>query len=214
MRGEVLRYDDGAGAGLISGDDGVRYNFRRADLQQLKPIRAGARVDFVAQDGAALEIFLLDSQSAQGELESSGEDLSLWGYFWKCIRKSFSGDGRARRKEYWGFTLFVWIFLILGFVVVAIINSATGGGYYTSSYGSSDFTLAANLAAGALGLLFLAIIPASITVAIRRLHDIGMTGWWILALLVPYIGGLFLFVCSLIDSERRVNKHGLFPKPL
>ncbi|MES1204139.1 MAG: DUF805 domain-containing protein, partial [Pseudomonadota bacterium] len=104
MRGEVLHYDDGSGQGLISGDDGVRYAFRRSDLQQLQPVPRGARVDFVVKDNAATEIFLLVASASAPAIEappeSTNEDLSLWSYFVKCLRLSFDADGRARRKEY------------------------------------------------------------------------------------------------------------------
>lgn len=53
MRGEVLFYNEADGDGMVSGEDGVRYPFRRSDLQTLTAIRAGSRVDFVPQDGAA-----------------------------------------------------------------------------------------------------------------------------------------------------------------
>ena len=64
MRGEILTYDDGPGAGLISGDDGLRYTFARADLQQLTPVRAGMKVDFVAEGGAATQVIVLAQQPA------------------------------------------------------------------------------------------------------------------------------------------------------
>jgi uncharacterized membrane protein YhaH (DUF805 family) len=73
---------------------------------------------------------------------------------------------------------------------------------------------------GGLGVWFLVFVvvlliflPASITVMIRRLHDIGLSGWLILLWLIPYLGALFLFVCALIPSQAQVNKHGPIPKP-
>lgn len=54
MRGTVLQYDDNAGSGYISGDDGIRYTFKRSDLQQLRPISAGMKVDFVPNAGRYL----------------------------------------------------------------------------------------------------------------------------------------------------------------
>lgn len=214
MRGEVLHYDDGAGSGLISGDDGVRYEFRRADLQQLRPLSRGMRVDFVPTGNAAAQIFLLDSQPAPTAAapESTNEDLSLWGYFAKCMAKSFNGEGRARRKEYWSFVLFELIFFAAGFFALAIIAGATSGDYDPAYY---DYASpAAAIGVLALCVLVLIFIPAGITVTIRRLHDIGLTGWFIFISLIPYLGSLILLIMSLIPSERRVNKHGPYPKPL
>lgn len=239
MRGEVLHYDDGAGNGLISGDDGVRYSFKRADLQQLRPLARGMKVDFVPVNGVATEVFVVDAAAAPqpayaqhgyqpqpgyaaGPLESTNEDLGLWQYFMKCMRLSFNGEGRARRKEYWSFVLFnVLIFMGLYFMLLFTVGASMTASYNSySSYGGYGYDVnpvGALFATGwgiAIVIFALVFLPASITVLIRRLHDIGLTGWWILAGFVPFLGGLFLFICTLIPSERRVNKHGLYPKPV
>ncbi len=220
MRGQILHYDDGLGSGLIAGDDGNRYEFRRADMQQLRPLAQGMRVDFVPNGGGATQIYVIDNPgpvsqpvygSSLGSVETTNEDLSLWGYFAKCMGKSFNGEGRARRKEYWSFVLFELIFLVAAMVAVAI---ASGGGYsydYNYDYSASP---AAGIAALICIIAVVVFIPAGITVTIRRLHDIGLTGWFIFISLIPYLGSLILLIMSLIPSERRVNKHGPYPKPL
>ncbi|MCK2053597.1 NINE protein [Methylobacterium sp. 37f] len=64
MRGKVLGYDDSAGQGIISGDDGLRYQFVRGALQGSQRILLpGQDVDFVSESGAALNIFVLKSNS-------------------------------------------------------------------------------------------------------------------------------------------------------
>lgn len=210
MRGEILQYDDQAGRGLISGDDGVRYSFARADLQRLMPVTSRMRVDFVADGTDAREIFVLDAQAgaAQGADEPAPEDLGLWGYFSKCIGKYFDGQGRARRKEYWSFVLFELLFLLAAIVVDFGIYAATHPGFdpsYGDFYGFVPWLTV-------LAVLFF-VIPG-ITVTIRRLHDLGMTGWVYLVGFIPYAGALFLFVCSLIPSQQGSNKHGPYPKPV
>jgi uncharacterized membrane protein YhaH (DUF805 family) len=67
------------------------------------------------------------------------------------------------------------------------------------------------LATPVLILAFVGFLPASLTVLIRRLHDIGWSGWLVLLQFVP-LGGLILFICTLLPSERGVNKHGPYPK--
>ncbi len=210
MRGEVLRYDDAGGTGLISGDDGTRYSFSRADLQQLRPIRAGDRVDFVPGDNSiATEIVLL-GDAGPGQTYT-GEDLSTWGYFKKCMRLYVEGNGRARRKEYWSFVLWELIFLIPPLIIAFMIAGASGG----SSYGGYDYDGVSATSAGLLGVVMIGslvfVIPG-ITVTIRRLHDVGLSGWLVLLGLVPYVGGLFLFIVSLIPSQARDNEHGPIPK--
>lgn len=251
MRGTVLQYDDNAGSGYISGDDGVRYTFKRSDLQQLRPIAAGMKVDFVPNAGAATEIYMIDASGAIASgpgpapgygaapaygggyapagmaptVAYTGEDLGLWDYFKKAMGKSFNGEGRARRKEYWSFVLFsslvfivlmILMFVIAGSAISAAMSTAAYG--YGYGYGYGDAGLGALF--GALGVwlfvyivLALVFLPASITVMIRRLHDIGMSGWFYLLILVPYIGGIFLLVCAFIPSQAYVNKFGPIPKP-
>ena len=226
MRGVVLQYDDNAGSGFISGDDGVRYSFKRSDLQQLRPIASGSKVDFVPNAGAATEVFIIDASGAiasgsdwgtatggrAAASDYTGEDLGLWEYFKKVMGKSFSGEGRARRKEYWSFTLFVTLlFTVLAIAMLVPLSGAIAS--YNSGYSDSGLV-------GALGVWFLVlvvvsliVVPAGITVMIRRLHDIGLSGWLYLLVLVPYLGGIFLFVCALIPSQAQVNKHGPIPKP-
>ncbi|ANP45555.1 DUF805 domain-containing protein [Candidatus Viadribacter manganicus] len=227
MRGQILHYDDGLGSGLISGDDGARYEFRRADLQQLRPLRQGMRVDFVAEGQSAAKVYIIDNPGPQpatnagaasayntalGDLETTNEDLGLWGYFAKAMAKSFSGEGRARRKEYWSFVLFQLIIVMGAIFAFAMIAGVNGYDYDGASYDAS------NLSSGmlALGMIIAVVvfIPAGITVTIRRLHDIGLTGWFIFLSLIPYLGSFILLIMSLIPSERRVNKHGPYPKPL
>jgi len=230
MRGSVLQYDDNAGAGLISGDDGVRYTFRRADLQQLRPVTAGMRVDFVHTNGVASEIYIVEpagGAATPGPTPApaaayTGEDLGLWGYFTKVMGKSFDGAGRARRKEYWSFFLFVFlimsvIYVPLVFMVAGTVSSAALSYSYGYGYDDAAGLMALITSLGAwvylIVIVSLIFIPASITVTIRRLHDIGMSGWLVLLWLIPYLGALFLFVCALIPSQTTVNKHGPIPKP-
>jgi TonB family protein len=225
MRGIVLKYDDGSGSGLISNDDGVRYSFKRSDLQQLRPITSGTRVDFVPSAGAATEVFIIDASGAIASgsepgfasggytpagtavaVAYTGEDLDLWDYFKKAMGKSFSGEGRARRKEFWAFQLFSFL---IGFLVGLPIGFLFG-------FVLSAFNLAPSIGAAGYWVAvfsYLLFVPANITVSIRRLHDIGLSGWLYLLVLVPYLGVIFLFVCALIPSQARVNKHGPIPKP-
>ena len=242
MRGTVLQYDDNAGTGLISGDDGNRYTFRRAELQQLRPITAGNKVDFIPSEGTATEIYLMDHASApaasapepasggfggafaaaapSGATAYSGEDLGLWDYFRKVMAKSFNGEGRARRKEYWSFVLFyclIWMALYVGLMFTVMdalveLYDTYGSGYFESN----PMALVEALGGWFYVILILGFVflPATVTVLIRRLHDIGLSGWWILGAIVPFFGPLALFVCTLIPSQGHPNQHGPIPKAM
>ena len=100
-------------------------------------------------------------------------------------------DGRARRREFWMFTLF-------NIIVSAVIN-------ILATQVSSAF--------GILGLVYmLAVLVPSIAVGIRRMHDIGKSGWWLLISFVPLIGGIWLLVLAVTKGDSGSNAYGADPK--
>jgi uncharacterized membrane protein YhaH (DUF805 family) len=106
-------------------------------------------------------------------------------------------SGRARRSEYWWWYLFV----TLVYIVANIIDRAAGLTYGDTTYGGGWI---ASIAA-------LALLLPNIAVAVRRLHDTGRTGWWLLIGLVPLIGWIVLLYFFLLDSEND-NQYGPYPK--
>ncbi len=213
MRGEILHYDDGVGQGFISGDDGNRYALARSDLQQLQPLFKGLRVDFRADGDVAREIFIVEtahasavaSAGAPGAMPVSEDPrgaLSLFGYFKRTITTDYVNfRGRARRKEYWGFILFFYIFMAVLAVIGIVIDTVLGN---MNNNGPIVTTIL-------LGLAVLGVILPAIAIMVRRQHDIGLSGWFFLLALIPYIGGLILFVFSLISSQKHENKWGPVP---
>jgi len=115
VRGEILTYDDGPGTGLISGDDGSRYTFTRADLQQLAPVRPGTKVDFVAVDGVATQVFVVAQAASAGY--TPGVAGSGASFDW---RKLFlDANGRIGQKDYWiGFGIVFVASMVLGWLPV------------------------------------------------------------------------------------------------
>ena len=59
---------------------------------------------------------------------------------------------------------------------------------------------------------YLSTILLPLSLRTRRLHDIGMSGWWQLLLLVPYLGGLALFICMLLPGTEGENRFGEQPR--
>ena len=104
-------------------------------------------------------------------------------------------QGRARRKAYWMFVLFNLIAL----VILSLIEGALG---LSGQNGYGILT----------GLYTLAIILPLIALAVRRLHDTGRSGWWILIGLVPLIGPIVLIVFYVTDSQPGTNQYGPNPK--
>ncbi|MDR2934962.1 MAG: DUF805 domain-containing protein, partial [Candidatus Adiutrix sp.] len=47
---------------------------------------------------------------------------------------------------------------------------------------------------------------------IRRLHDIGKSGWWLLLLLIPLVGAIIILVFLCLDSQPGENQYGPNPK--
>jgi uncharacterized membrane protein YhaH (DUF805 family) len=120
--------------------------------------------------------------------------------------------GRARRKEYW-----LWqIFLILLFGVLTawlfgqagpIPEGATPEELNALLMDAPGTTLpVALIAIASLGLF----LP-SLAVSVRRLHDSDKSGWWLLLNLIP-VGGLVLLIFYLLDGTRGPNRHGADPK--
>lgn len=98
-----------------------------------------------------------------------------------CFNKYFVISGRAPRSEYWWFSLFL---LLIG-GTLGIIALVAGAGALISAINGDNTDNIAGRAVGALitGLIafifFLAVIAPSITVLVRRFHDVGLSGWWI-----------------------------------
>ncbi|GKV70074.1 DUF805 domain-containing protein [Sporosarcina sp. NCCP-2716] len=66
---------------------------------------------------------------------------------------------------------------------------------------------------GVTSAVFLLLtLITSVTVLIRRLHDTGRTGWWILLSFIPLVGSIVLFIFTVLDSTPGANKYGPNPK--
>lgn len=122
-------------------------------------------------------------------------------YYTDVLKKYAVFAGRARRKEYWMFAL--WNFIIV--LVIDALMFAFG------MMGNSG-TILTQLVSIVGCLYVLAIILPSLGVFVRRLHDTGRAGWWILIGLIPVIGGIVLLVFSVMDSQPGDNKYGPNPK--
>ena len=106
-------------------------------------------------------------------------------------------SGRSQRKEYWMFVLGVLIVaLVLGFVQ-GLLGMGGDGGF----------------ASGILTLIFAVVIfiPA-LAVQVRRFHDQDKSGWFVLLSLIPFVGGIIVFVFMCLDGTPGPNRFGPDPK--
>ena len=117
-------------------------------------------------------------------------------WYLTVLKKYADFSGRARRKEYWMFVLFNILFSIV----------ATGLDYLLG-------TVWEDAGIGLFTILYaLAIILPALAVAVRRLHDIGKSGWWLFITFVPLVGSIWYLVLLATDSQPGENEYGPNPK--
>ncbi|SUD90071.1 DUF805 domain-containing protein [Psychrobacter phenylpyruvicus] len=115
------------------------------------------------------------------------ENYNAFDWFKKAIKNTFNYKGRARRKEFWYFTLIASIIIFIAFVLDEILDTP-------------------EMLTGLSG--FILFFP-SLAVTIRRLHDIGKSGWWYLITAIPFIGSLVLLYWNCLDTSPEGNQWGL-----
>ncbi len=113
-------------------------------------------------------------------------------WYLDVLKKYAVFDGRAGRPEYWYFFLFNLIVSLVLSIVDAIVGTTSGGFGVLS------------------GLYSLAVLLPAIGVGIRRLHDIGKSGWWLLIGVIPIVGWIILIVLAARESDGP-NAYGVAP---
>lgn len=111
-------------------------------------------------------------------------------WYLKVVKEHYADfSGRARRKEYWMFILFNFVIsCVLAVIFGRLLNVSWVSGLYS-----------------------LAVLVPSIAVSVRRLHDIGKSGWWLLLSLIPIVN-LYLIYLLCVDSQPDTNEWGENPK--
>jgi len=107
-------------------------------------------------------------------------------------------SGRASRSEYW------WV--ALATAVVYLVLGVLGGlagipGMTVHADGSSDPGPGFWPFGVVLTVFFLGTIVPNLSLGVRRLHDVGLSGWLLLLTLFPYLGGLAIFILSLLGPK-------------
>ena len=126
----------------------------------------------------------------------------------KPLRHYADFAGRARRKEFWSWFLFVWVLLF----VLMYLDSVLGLGGSASSYRNGN-SVGFNMSGGVLTLLFaLATLIPNLAVSVRRLHDSGKSGWLLLIALIPLFGWAYLLFLYVQPGTAGPNEYGPDPK--
>ncbi len=110
-------------------------------------------------------------------------------WYVETLKKYVVSSGRARRKE-------VWLFCLFNMILDNVLRLAIEGPGY-----------------GPIYILFgLAIFLPGLAVSVRRLHDVGKSGWFQLIAIIPIVGGIWLLVLYLRDGTAGDNQYGANPK--
>jgi uncharacterized membrane protein YhaH (DUF805 family) len=177
MRGEILSYDTTVGTGLISGDDGVRYSFVSSSLQSPAVPAAGVRVDFVPEGDAATQILILaGAPSTVGVAGGLSASTDTTVAGFDWQKLFFSFEGRIHRTHFW----IGWL-ILLGVSVVANWLPVIGG------------------------LILLGLIWPNLAISVKRLHDMGKTGWliaipWASAVIFCMVGIVMVVIAAVASG--------------
>lgn len=217
MRGRILSYNGSDFRGLISGQDGQRYDFVRLDWQGAGDPAIGMDVDFRADAAMARDIFLAAphveqppprptpppygqpgqpqqpyGQPGQTYAQPSNpqKDMGFGDAISICFKKYATFSGRARRAEYWYFVLFSFLCRL----VTTILDAGVG------LHGTSGGPFSA--------LLSLGLFIPSLAVLTRRLHDTDRSGFWVLGfygVIFACTIAIFVIALSMSRAESRVG---------
>mgnify|MGYP003292762906 CR=1 FL=1 len=118
------------------------------------------------------------------------QKLKTMNWYLKVLKQYTDFSGRARRREYWMFVLFN--------MIIAIVASVLDGVIGTVGIIS--------------GLYSLGVLLPSLAVCVRRLHDIGKSGWNVLWSFLPILGAILLLVWFCKEGQPGDNQWGPNPK--
>jgi len=111
-------------------------------------------------------------------------------WYFEVLKKYAVFNGRARRQAFWMFFLFNFIIGLVLAILEAIVPVIRF-----------------------IGIIYgLGVLIPYLAVGVRRLHDTGRTGWWLLIGLIPIVGEIVLLIFFVLDSQPSDNKYGPNPK--
>ena len=153
--------------------------------------------DIKPEDTPKLTTDKSDFKSIKKEVGTS-KNVETTNWYLKVLNHYADFNGRARRKEYWMFSLFRSIFIIAAMILDNSLEIAMDGTF-----------------AGPIYFVYLLVtfIPTT-AVGVRRLHDVGKSGSWLLISFIPFIGTIWLFVLFVAAGNPGENEYGTNPKEM
>lgn len=118
------------------------------------------------------------------------------------LSKYATFTGRAARSEYWWFALFIFL-MSIPLAAIDQLLVAPSLGYESFKEATPQFVS---------WLFSLAMLLPSISVAVRRMHDLNKSGWWVLIIFIPLIGFLLMLYWFVQRGTEGANDYG--PDPL
>lgn len=118
-------------------------------------------------------------------------------WYKKVVFENYANfSGRARRSEYWYYTLAT----IIVSIILSTLDNVAG-----LTFGLAD--------SGILSSIYsLLVFLPGLGVMVRRLHDVGKSGWFILIVLIPLAGVIWLLIVLCTEGNSGVNAYGPDPK--
>ncbi|MBF2709317.1 DUF805 domain-containing protein [Flavobacterium soyangense] len=120
-------------------------------------------------------------------------------YYLKALQNYATFSGRARRSEFWYFTLYNTIFVFIAIMIDVAIGKATQ---------EKEFIPIIYM------LYILFVLVPCFSVFVRRIHDVGKSGWFILIAAIPIAGPIWLWVLMATNGDVGKNKYGVDPKEI
>jgi len=116
-------------------------------------------------------------------------------YYFNVLRKYSDFSGRLSRKEYWMYALFTSIFALTA-IIIDNLAGTTAGNYHVGLF---------------FFIYFIAIALPDFAADVRRLHDVGKRGSFMLVLLIPFIGIIWYFIVLSKEGVTGENEYGANP---
>lgn len=125
-------------------------------------------------------------------------------WFIKAFRQYADFSSRASRQEFWMFVLFNLLLAMAWALVAGLLTGLLGDSF---DHDSDRLIFMYKL----IAIYYAVTAVPAMAVGVRRLHDTGRSGWWMLVSLVPIAGGIWLILLMCLDGSAGDNRYGSRP---